>query len=101
MAEDWAEQKAREWIERQEAMISREEEVTGLAGLLREVGKSWFTAGNMRKAEAEHWADTLLAEVRRVVEEVRQEWEKTKPLHHLRTVEQSVCDEILSRLDKL
>ena len=73
--EDWAETRAREWINRQEVMLSRAEEESSLAALLREVAteKEYAQWQYSQHTVAEE-RDKLLAEVRRVVTEVQRDY---------------------------
>ena len=97
--EDWAEKRAAEWLETVE--LDDERDISSLAALLREVWEEGLKAGTTREAEALHRADTMLAEVRRVVEE-----EKAKKMMVPFTPAafgqwDRCCDEILSRLERL
>ena len=63
--EDWAETRAREFCN--ERWPSQRVEADDLAALLREVWEEGLKAGTTQEAEAEHRADSMLAEVRRVI----------------------------------
>ena len=97
--EDWAETRAREFCN--ERWPSQRVEADDLAALRREVWEEGLKAGTTQEAEAEHRADSMLAEVRRVVEE-----EKAKKMMVPFTPAafgqwDRCCDEILSRLESL
>lgn len=88
---DWADGKARDWLEHH--MTGDDEgDYASLAALLREVAdgaKAWKMLGGTHTAE-EMMRKATLAEVRRVVLTVKAETDRP-----------GLCDEILSRLEKL
>ena len=90
---DWANEKAREWLECGLAYADYEgidlmESTTSLAALLRDVGGHYVAHVHFYDHDAIRAA--LLAEVRRVVLMVKAETDRP-----------GLCDEILSRLEKL
>ena len=67
--------------------------------VLAERDREWIDSDERyldRKVRAD-----VLAEVRRVVEEVRKSYDKNRPLSVLRTTDQAVCDKILHGLEGL
>ena len=92
---DWADEKAREFFAREffaDYLPSRPSKNKELAALLREVAdgaKAWKMLGGTHTAE-EMMRKATLAEVRRVVLTVKAETDRP-----------GLCDEILSRLEKL
>lgn len=97
---DWAETRAREWLEETLGPVVvqhayhqfSDTEVSSLAALLREIGKEQWIAG----AAADKAA--LLAQVRRVVESVQDAY--TQPTAGCSDAPLA-CDEILAKLEKL
>ena len=115
---DWADEKAREWLPSRIISTPNTEtfrrEAKSLAALLREVYGRAKSETLVRCCICEDATaprpdcdcvichrNRTLAEVRRVVEETRRSYAHRVPLDKLLTAEQAVCDEILSRLDKL
>ena len=95
---DWAEERAKKWLEARGGHPSWIRQETPLvAALLREVDEqSIGIRDNVYRREAMEFkqrADTLLADVRRVVEGVRATFDGSGPV--------LACNEILARLGKL
>ncbi len=104
MAEDWAETRAREWL----APVASLDQVHSLAALLRGVAGQgcphcgrygWYLIPDPRTGEAMQEQCSCarrvsLAEVRRVVGEIRTE-------RRASAAWRACCNEILSRLEKL
>lgn len=93
---DWAQDKAREWIEARGGLVVSDDYcIDSLAALLVEVSESAHDDICARLAKTER--TTALAEVRRVVE---QKWMvySNRPGY---TAAEDACDEILARLEKL
>lgn len=100
---DWADEKAREWLE---GMDEDDFTVANVAALLREVANEQIdrqiemTGKDVQEtwtSGSEFARDALLAEVRRVIEEQR--GKHAHLVAHIRAGR--ICDEILSSLEKL
>lgn len=112
---DWADERAAEWFGSITPAIPAEIRgrfvtlnMPSLAALLREVREqpkpgeiTCPTCGTLTIMAAGQYHDDLLAEVRRVVEEVKVGWLNNTGVSPPPDDVSATCDEILSRLDNL
>jgi hypothetical protein len=97
---DWADVRAREWIDARGGLVVSDEYcIESLAALLREASEAeagrWTETEGLRNENVIFVArERLLAEVRRVVEEVKSNWS-------IHSVVPTACLDILARLEKL